>query len=159
LPPELAASIEDRPYACVTAPTDRGTVFVLKAPRHEIASVGGQVPMQLRHELYSHARAPVVRMLLTIYDQPYTPLAFESFINVRDSDQLEAYADLARQRAFRLLFYDERLRHRLSKRLPNHAGEQMEAILGLAARLSVGIPHDWYDFDLAKARVQREVPL
>src|SRR5436309_2351600 len=84
LPPELAAAIRDRRYACVTAPTDRGTVFVLKAPRRDIHSVRGRVPIELHHELYSHARAPVIRMLLRIHDEPATPLAFETFINVRD---------------------------------------------------------------------------
>src|SRR5437762_11419875 len=84
LPSELVEAIKDRPYACVTAPTDRGTVFVIKAPSRDIDSLRGPVPIFLRHELYEHPAAPVIRMLLKIYDQPERPLALETYINVAD---------------------------------------------------------------------------
>lgn len=159
LAPELADFLRDQSYACLTHATDRGTVFVLKAPRPDIESARGRVPMAVHHELYSHHRAPVIRMLLRFYDQPAQPLAFESFVNVRDPDQLADYRDLAGQDHLRLLFYDERLDHRLSKSLRNRAGSEMGRMLDLAVRLSLGIPADWYDFDRAKAEVQRRTAL
>src|SRR5690349_7936118 len=109
LPPALVDALNDQPFACVTASTDRGTGFVLKAPRAEIARVRGSVPIELRHELYSHPRAPVIRLLLRIYDQPEQHLAFESFINVRDPEQLGDYQRLSEQTEIALLFYDEQL--------------------------------------------------
>jgi hypothetical protein len=51
------------------------------------------------------------------------------------------------------------LEHRLTKAVPNRAAADMRRLLGMAARLSLGIPHDWYDFDLAKAEVQERASL
>jgi hypothetical protein len=158
LPPELAEFLRGYAHACLLHGTDRGTVFVLKAPRADIESARGHIPIALHHELYSHPHAPVIRLLLRLHDQPQ-PLAFETFINVRDAEQLEEYRDLAGQDLHRLLFYDEDLEHRLSKAVRNRAGADMQRLLGLAVRLSLGIPYDWYDFELAKAQVQERASL
>src|SRR4051812_7632063 len=88
LTPELVDFLRHQRYACLTHATDQGAVFVLKAPAADIASIQGPVPIRVGHELYSHARAPVIRTLLRIYDRPERPLAFESFVNVRDPQQL-----------------------------------------------------------------------
>src|SRR4051794_11170206 len=109
LPPELAAFLKDHLSACLAQATDRGTVLLLKAPGHEIESVRGKVPILLRHELYQQPTAPVIRIVLTLYDQPARPLAFETFINVEDPQQRADYAALAKQPTLLLLFYDERL--------------------------------------------------
>ncbi len=159
LPPELADFLRGHEYACLTHGTDRGTVFLLKAPSADIESARGRIPTSLSHELYSHPRAPVIRLLLHLHDQPSQPLAFETFINVRDPDQLEEYRDLAGQDLHRLLFYDEVLEHRLSKLVRNRAGAQMQQILTIAARLSAAIPYDWFDFDAAKAEVMERAGL
>ncbi len=159
LTPELADFLRDQHYACLTHATDRGTVFVLKAPRLDIESARGRVPIAVRHELYSHPRAPVIRAHLRIHDRREQPLAFESFINIRDPEQLADYRDLAGRDIFRLLFFDEDLEHRLSKGVLNRAGDEMGSILDVAVRLSLGIPADWYDFDTAKAEVQRRAGL
>ncbi len=82
LPPELAEFLRDKTFACLMQATDRGTVLVIKALAHEIASARGRVPVQLRHELYQHPTAPVIRTIITLYDQPTTPLALETFTNV-----------------------------------------------------------------------------
>src|SRR5215207_8288171 len=96
LPPELAAFLKDQQYAALLHPTDQGTVMVVKAPRRDIRSVQGRVPIELRHELYQHPAAPVVRLVTRIYDQPDRPLALETFINVDDDDQRQDYGELAR---------------------------------------------------------------
>src|SRR5262245_41993527 len=109
LPPELAAFLQDQRYACLTHATNQGTVLVLKTPRSEIESVRGTVPIQVRHELHRHPSAPVIRMVVTIYDQPTRPLAFDTFINVADPEQRDDFAALASQTELHLLFYDEQL--------------------------------------------------
>src|SRR3712207_5429190 len=81
LPPELATFLADKPYAALLQPTDRGTVLLVKAPGREIESVRGRVPIEVRHELYQHPAAPVVRVVTRIYDQPDRPLALETFVN------------------------------------------------------------------------------
>src|SRR5215213_1807985 len=117
LPPELAAFLKDQQYAALLHATDQGTVLVVKAPRRDIRSVQGPVPIELRHELYRHPAAPVVRMVTRIHDQPNSSLALETFVNVDDSDQRADYAALAQQDHLLLLFYDQRLRHSLTKRV------------------------------------------
>src|SRR5438105_1566057 len=81
LPPGLLEYLQDRDITCVTQATDRGIALVIKAPLREIRSAQGPVPIAVRHELYDHATAPVIRMLTTIYDQPARPFALETFIN------------------------------------------------------------------------------
>src|SRR5688572_26669730 len=106
LPPKLAAFLERQHIAAVLHATDHGTVLVVKAPGQEIESVRGTVPIEMRHELYAHPAAPVIRMVTRIYDQPNSSLAFELFINVADDEQLVDYGQLAEQAELDLLFYD-----------------------------------------------------
>src|SRR5688572_4295587 len=87
LPPELVAFLKDQRYACVTEATDRGTVFVVKVPGAEIESLRGPVPIHQQHELYDHPKAPVIRLVTTIYDRPDRPLKLETFINIADPQQ------------------------------------------------------------------------
>src|SRR6266540_2045722 len=87
LPPDLAESLKHHEFACLTYPTDQGTALIAKAPAAEIESIRGTVPIELRHELYRHATAPVIRMVTLIHDQPDSALALESFINVEDEQQ------------------------------------------------------------------------
>src|ERR687887_359930 len=98
LPPELAAFLQDKEYICLPHATERhGTVYIVKLPGKEIRSVQGRVPIQLRHELYDHPRSPVIRSVTAIYDQPQTPLALESFVNVGDTQQRQDFAALSQQ--------------------------------------------------------------
>src|SRR5687768_2456201 len=120
LPPELAAFLRGQRFACLMQATEQGeTVFVVKAPGREIASVRGPVPIHAQHELYVHPRAPIIRMQLTIYDQPRRPLALEAFTNVGDPQQRAEFEALGHQDQLHLLFYDEQLAHRLSKQVRN----------------------------------------
>ncbi len=109
--------------------------------------------MVVSHELRHHPAAPVVRTVIKIYDQPKSPLALETFTNVDDEQQWADFASLADQDTFTLLFYDETLQHRLSKQVPNAAGDQMSRILTYVDRIRAAIPNEQYDFDRAKAAV------
>jgi hypothetical protein len=159
LPRALADFIRGYEFACVTQDTDRGTVLIVKAPGPEIESVRGRVPIALRHELYSHPAAPVIRMVLTIYDQPDRPLALETFVNVEDPQQRTEYAQLASQEEITLLFYDEQLQHRLTKQVDNDAGAPMLELVSQADALLAVIPRQHFDFDIAKAAVVKKTIL
>jgi hypothetical protein len=150
LPPELADFLKDEAFACLTHPTDQGPVLVLKAPELEIASIQGPVPIGIWHSLYDHPTAPVIRMLLRLYDQPHRSLAFESFVNVADPQQRADYEALSQQEQFALLFFDEQLRHRLTKRVDNSRQSEMAEILQSAEALYEATPRERFNFELAK---------
>ena len=127
----------------------------MKAPRHEIESIRGPQPIEVRHELHQHPTAPVIRMVVTIYDQPARPLAFESFINVEDPQQRSDYAALADQPELHMLFYDQSLAHRLTKSVPHEVRERVPEVLQRAEELLHALPEDEFNFDIAKAAVMR----
>jgi hypothetical protein len=139
--------------------TNDGTVHVIKLPAREIDSLRGRVPIQVRHEVYAHPQAPVIRSVITIYDQPDRPLALETMTNVAEQDQRDDFARLAKQKELLLLFYDEQLQHRLSKRLGNVEPEMIEGILSKAEILRRRIPPGQYDFMAAKADVMHHTTL
>lgn len=157
LPPDLATFLGTQRLGCLLLGTDRGSRFIVKAPADQIEGLRGPIPILLRHELYRHSTAPVVRLLLRFYDraheQPPSSVAFESFINVDDEGQRSDYGELARQDEIGLDFYDEALRHRLAKRIRNSLRSDIPALLITALSLRARISHDRFDFDRAKADV------
>src|SRR5690348_4905572 len=84
LTPDLAAFLRTQDVACLMHETNEGTAHVIKLPAAEIDSVRGRVPIQVRHELYAHPAAPVIRSVITIYDQPARPLALETMTNIAE---------------------------------------------------------------------------
>ena len=159
LPPELADLLADREVACLLQETDQGTAFVIKLPAAEIAGLRGRLPMHLRHELYAHPAAPVIRTVLTVYDQPQTPLALESYTNVQDPHQRAEFAALIAQDRLYLVFYDETLTHRLTKVLPLREPQVVASVLFHADRLLAAIPPEAFDFDRAKRAVMEATEL
>lgn len=159
LHPDLAEFLKHRDFACVTHPTDMGTVFVVKAPGKDIDSVRGRVPIELNHELYNHPAAPVIRTVMRIYDEPERPLALETFTNVEDLQQATDFANLGEQEELYLLFFDETLPHRLTKAV--HLGDR-EIIMGImseANTLLAAIPKERFNFEQAKAAVMAATKL
>ena len=155
LPPALAEFLRGQRLACVTEATDQGTALVIKAPALDIESMRGRIPILLRHELYAHPAAPVIRMVLRMYDRPRNPLALETFINIEDPAQRADYAALGQQENIPLLFYDQDLEHRLSKRVRNDAQEIVARVLAEADTLLVAVPKHRFSFETAKAAVMR----
>jgi hypothetical protein len=153
LPPELAAFLADQGLTALLHGSDAGPLYVVKAPEVELQTLGGPIPIALVHQLYAHPRSPIVRTLLTFHDLPDRPLRLESFVNVGDPDQRDPFAALAEHDEISLLFYDEFLRHRRSKRMTNTAAGFVPTIVGEADRLLATIPPDQRDFDAAKAAV------
>lgn len=159
LPPELADFLREQQYAAFLHATNLGTVLLVKSPRREITSVRGRVPIAFTHELYAHPASPVIRMLTRIYDQPDRPLALETFINVGDPDQRDDYAALSRQDELLLLFYDEQLRHALTKTTRGTDWEAVARVLMTADRLLSAIPAARRDFDAAKSDVMEQTDM
>jgi len=159
LPPELAEFLRDKDVACLMQATDQGTVFVVKLPEHEIASVRGRVLIRLTHELYDRPTAPVIRTVLRIYDQPASHLALETYTNIEDEVQRTDFASLSRQDTFVMLFYDEQLNHTLTKVVTHAAPEETTRVLDLAERLFSALPQEQFNFDKAKQEVMEATRL
>ena len=156
LTPELADFLRGRQaYACVAQATSEGTAYVIRAPAAELVTLRGRIPIGLRHELYAHPAAPVIRTVLSILDRPRRPLTLETFCNVAEADQRADFAALADQERLMLLFYDEQLQHRLTKLVPYPDRRDIPLILARAEALAAAIPPDQLDFNQAKAAVQR----
>lgn len=159
LPPELVDFLTGQDIACVMQATDRGTAFVIKLPNAEIQSVRGTVPIALRHELYHHPSAPVIRTVISIFDQPDSHLALETFTNIADDQQKADFVALAEQDELYLLFYDEQVHHRLSKQVGHGTKEAIPEILGAAGRILQSMPDERFDFDRAKVAVMEHTGL
>jgi hypothetical protein len=159
LPPELADFLRNQHYACLMQATDVGTVFVVKAPTQDIQSLRGNVPARVLHELHQHPRSPVIRTVIRWYDRPDAPLAIETFTNIADEQQRADLLDLAQRDELRFLFYDEGLRHRLSKSVRNAQAAEISRIVATADQLRATIPTEAFDFDQAKAEVMRATSL
>ena len=153
LPPELAEFLRDQDLTALFHASDIGTLVVVKVPSQDLTTLRGPIPIGLVHELYEHPRSPVIRTLLTLVDRPQTPLRLETFTNPGDPEQHADFAALGEQDEVPLLFYDELLHHRLSKRLRNATAGQIPEIVATADRLLTAIPANRRDFDRAKAEV------
>jgi hypothetical protein len=150
LPPELTDYLRGEEYACVTEATDIGTVLVFKLPTPDIESVRGPVPILLQQELYKHPAAPVIRMVVDIFDQPDSHLTMETYINIHDPQQHGHFAALENQHMLPMFFYDEVVAHRLTKVIPNRRQEEAATILTIAEQMAGAIPEDRFSFDLAR---------
>lgn len=146
-------------YVLVTNASDQGTIYVVKAPEKDIASIRGNVPMQVTHELYRLPQAPVIRSVIRIYDDPSHPLTLETFTNIRDEEQRQNFATLSGQPKYIFTFYNKQLTHRLTKSLDNTHREQTASLFRQALLASSRIPDRRYDFDQAKAAVIRRTTM
>jgi hypothetical protein len=96
---------------------------------------------------------------MRIYDRPDNPLGLETMTNVAELDQRADFARLASQQETYLLFYDEALQHRLSKRIETADRETVRTILAQADEMCRAIPADRYDFMAAKADIMQRAKL
>lgn len=160
LPAELAEQLKQHDYAALLFGTENlGTVVIAKLPSREIKSVAGPVPMHLSYQLFDHPAAPVIRMVTHLYDQPRTPLALETFINIAEEDQRSDFAKLDSQDELYFLFFDETVTHRLSKHVQHAQQPEVTRILEAAELLRRNIPSSRYDFNRAKLAVLRTTTL
>ena len=71
--------------------------------------------------------APLIRLGLTIIDQPHNPYKFESFLNVAEAYQADVLAQLANPEQLSLAFYGDDLTHRFNKEIP-HTAQQWQQL-------------------------------
>lgn len=159
LPPELADFLRAQQYACLLQATDQGTVLVVKVPTPDIDHLRGTMPVQLEQALFQHPAAPVIRVVVRLFDQQEGHLGLETFVNVDDPQQREDYAVLATQSRLPLLFYDDVLTHQITKVVPYHQQQEAAAILAAADRMLSAIPRTMFNFEVAKAAVMQRVGL
>ena len=74
-------------------------------------------------------------------------------------DERTDYAELAEQDHLLMLFYDEQLRHSLTKRVGGVDPQAVTEVLTNADRLLAAIPSGQRDFDRAKAEVMARTSL
>ena len=153
LPPELAGFLRQHTYAALLHGSSEGTALVVKVMSADIPGLRGRVPIEHTHELHAHPASPVIRIRTVVYDHPTQPLSLESFINPGEVDQMQDYAALADQDDLLMFFFDEAMRHVLTKRTHNVDQAGIRWIDQLAAVLLDGIPFMDRDFDRAKAAV------
>src|SRR5262249_12320898 len=139
--------------------TDIGTILVVKLSQDDIRGIPSPVPIHVRHELYEHPLAPVIRSVVTIVDRPANPLLLETFTNVGEADQEEQFAALATQDRFYAFFYDEPLRHRRSISIGVMDAEGISKMLWSAQQHLRAVPSAQFDFDRAKEEVIRATAL
>lgn len=154
LPDTLAEFLKDHNQAALFHGTENlGTIVIAKAPADEIHRIAGRLPIEIRHELFSHPNAPVIRTVVALHDQPENPLRFEMFTNIGNQDQRDEFSALETQKTLHLLFYDENLDHRLSKQVRLTSPASIRHILTQADKEIRKIKPGHFDFDRAKQEV------
>jgi hypothetical protein len=146
-------------YACLLHATNRGTVFVLKAPAPDLAPLRDRTPIRLTPELHSRPTAPVIRTAVSWYARPAARREVAAFTDVADPQQAEAYLKLGKQKDILVLAYDASLQSPIQKRLTNLHQRAVLEILVLADKLRATIPANEYDFEAAKAAILERYPV
>lgn len=158
LPPELEAFLRSQRYGLLTIAASIGTVLIAKAPAEDIESCRGRRTIVLTHELYAYPSGPVLRMLLSIDDES-GPLVLETFCNVAASDQLSDWRSMLAADVVRVAFFDEGLRCRLMKAIPQAPSADRERLIPEALAILAGTDPSRLDFDAAKAAVMADHPI
>jgi len=104
--------------------------------------------------------APVVRLTLTIQDQPAHPYRLESFLNVTEPDHESVLTQLANQDRLYLAFYGDDLRYRYTKIIPqsNHQWQILDEMVMKAKRYWESLPEGERDYNQAKAEFLKRYP-
>jgi hypothetical protein len=151
LPPEIRRVFEETGYGCLAAETGGGIVHVCHAADADIEQFAGQ-PISARWELVKMPTAPLVRLELSVFDSPFHPYRFESFLNVGAEDQLAILGTLAGQAELYLAFYGDGLDHKYTVAISHsqQQWQQLDEIVAEALAYWERLPTEVRDFDLAK---------
>lgn len=143
----------DRLLAGLALTTDHGIAVVAAVPSCLIEGFSATGPAFLRHELYSHPAAPVIRLVATVYDRREQPLRIQAFINITDDQERLGYDGLCNQERTALLCYDEFLARRLTRTIVSFNCRATRKVLRLACELLTKISSESIDFGAAEAAV------
>lgn len=159
LPRALKYFLAMHEYALVSVASSDGAVLVAKMDRSEIETCSGRLPVQVRYEVHSAITGPAVRLLLEIHTPSDAPLVLETFFNPAETDQMDDLEDLLAREHLRILFFDEELEHRLSKKVTQPKNEQMPTIAPEARRLLAECDPSDLNFDRTKEAIMLYYPL
>jgi hypothetical protein len=85
LPGEIRKVLEKTGYGCLAAETNIDVFHVCHAADRDIEGFSDK-PVLYRWQLIKMPTAPLIRLELTIFDHPFNPYRFESFLNVVQED-------------------------------------------------------------------------
>jgi hypothetical protein len=127
-------------------------VHVYHASDRDIAGFRDR-PVLSQWQLIKMPTAPLIRLTLTIQDQPAHPYRFESFLNVTEPDQENILSQLANQDRLYLAFYGDDLQYRYTKIIPHskHQWQFLDEMVMKAQKYWEGLPEGERDYDQAKA--------
>jgi hypothetical protein len=152
LPPAVHEVFAETGYGCLAVESSMGVVHVCHAADVDIEHFA-DYPIKPRWSLERMPTAPLVRLELTIQDDPDLPYVFESFLNVGNPDQLAVLAQLAGQEELYLTFYGDDLTYRYTIALAQDE-QQWQALDELTAKALTyweSLPPEARDYDQAKA--------
>ncbi len=156
LSPEIRQAFEKTGYGCLAAETNVGIVHVCHAPDSDIQGFIGK-PVLYQWQLIKMPSAPLIRLEMTIVDNPLNPFKFESFLNVANEDQAKVLTKMADQDKLHLAFYGDDLNYRFTK-VVNHDEQQWQLLDELVIQAHdylTQIPADQQNFDRAKAEFMK----
>ena len=145
---------------CFAVETSEGIVFLAAASDSDVEGFANK-PVLSQWQLIEMPTAPLIRLHLTILDQPQNPYRFETFFNVANPESSRILSEQLGQDTLVLSFLGDDLEHRFSKVLPFPEEERqaVHQLIGQAIEHLVTIPKEERDFDLAKAQFQARVGL
>jgi hypothetical protein len=156
LPPEIREVFEKVGYGCLSAETDIGVVHLCHAPDADIQGFANK-PVRIQWQLIEMPTAPLIRLALTIMDQPESPYLFESFLNIAEADQANILNRLANQDRLYLAFYGSDLTYRYTKIIPQDRNQWqfLDELAQAAKDYLSSLPPKKRDFDRAKEAFMR----
>ena len=159
LPPEIKDVFTQTGYGCLAVESNRGVVHVCHAPSRDIKGFIGK-PIRCQWQLIKMPTAPLVRLEMTVIDNPFQPYKLESFLNVAADDQARILAQLANQDHLLLAFYGDNLEYELSLTVTHgeQQWQQLDELMAQALRYWRTLPQKVRDFDKAKAEFLRYAP-
>lgn len=119
LPPAIREVFEQTGYSCLAVETSLGVLHVCHAADEDTDGVRNK-PALRQWQLIKMPRAPLIRLELSILDDPATRFRFESFLNVAQESKVKVLADLANQEQLYLASYDDDLRYRCTRGIEHH---------------------------------------
>lgn len=157
MPEEIKELFERFGYGCLALETTIGVVHVCHAADADIAGFL-DAPVSYQWQLIKMPTAPLVRLVVQIFDHPQDPYQFESFLNVAEPDQAGILAQLAGQDRLLLSFFGDDLGHRFTVRVPHgsQSWQQVDDYLEEGLRYWETLPQEIRDFDLAKIAFTRQ---
>jgi hypothetical protein len=157
LPEEVEELFRRTGYGCLALESNVGIIHVCHAPDDDIAHFENQ-PVLYQWQLIQMPTAPLIRLDITVVDDPLNPYKFESFLNIAAEDQASVLDILASQDKLYLAFYGDGLDYRFTK-IVEHDDQQWQQLDELVARANTyweSLPPRQRNFDQAKEEFMRQ---